>query len=123
MDQTSGPSSGQSGARATLWGQLPDLWQTTTARLSLFYGLIFAAGIITVLGSVYFQSAIYLTNRVDRILHGQAHVLSGYSATALAEHVDDALAVDASHINLYGVFSADGQRLAGNLDVLPPALK
>jgi signal transduction histidine kinase len=102
---------------------LPDLWQTTAARLSLFYGLIFAAGVITVLGMVYFQSAIYLTKRVDRIVHSEAGLLAGYSATNLADQIHYALSVDGSHINLYGLFAADGHQITGNLDALPPTLK
>jgi signal transduction histidine kinase len=102
---------------------LPDLWQTTAARLSLFYGLIFAAGVIAVLGMVYFQSAIYLTDRVDRILHGEARLMASYSSSNLADQIQDALSVDGSHINLYGLFSEDGRRITGNLETLPPTLK
>jgi signal transduction histidine kinase len=102
---------------------LPDLWQTTAARLSLFYGLIFAVGVIAVLGLVYFQSAIYLTDRDDRILHGEARLMAGYSAANLGDQIQDALSVDGSHINLYGLFSPDGRRITGNLETLPPTLK
>jgi signal transduction histidine kinase len=102
---------------------LPDLWRTTPARLSVLYGVIFAAGVIAVLGLVYFQSAIYLTDRVDRILQDRARLLTSYSAPGLAEHIDDALSADPSHINLYAVFTSGGQRIAGNLGALPPSLK
>ena len=102
---------------------MPDIWQTTAARLSLFYGLIFAAGVVAVLGLVYFQSALYLTDRVDRILHGEARLLAGYSGDDLSRQIQDALSVDGSHINLYGLFTRDGQPIIGNLANLPPTLK
>jgi hypothetical protein len=51
-----------------------DVWRTTTARLTVLYGLIFAVGILTLLGVVYWQSALYLNHRVDRILKARADV-------------------------------------------------
>ncbi len=48
--------------------RLSEVWRTTTFRLSLLYGLLFAVGAVALLAMVYLQSAVYLTHRVDGIL-------------------------------------------------------
>ena len=78
---------------------------------------------MAVLGMVYLQSAVYLTRRVDQILDTQAATLSSYSAAELPRHIRETLAIEGSRIDLYALFSRDGQWVAGNLRVLPPRLK
>ena len=49
--------------------QFSALRRTTTFRLTVLYGLLFALGTIALLGMVYVRSTGYLTHRVDGILH------------------------------------------------------
>ena len=55
--------------------QLRELWRTTTFRLTALYGLLFAVGTVALLGMVYLQSAVYQSQRVDRILFPEADSL------------------------------------------------
>src|ERR1700684_1173931 len=53
----------------------PELWRTTTFRLALLYGAVFAAGVVALLGLIYVSAAIYLTHQMDEIVIGQAQAL------------------------------------------------
>src|SRR5882724_10629906 len=55
--------------------QFRELSRTTTFRLTLLYGVVFAAGTIALLWMVYMRSAVYLTSRVDTILNTEADAL------------------------------------------------
>ena len=101
---------------------LREVWRTTTARLTLLYGLIFAVGILTLLGVVYWQSTLYLNHRVDRILKARADVFMEASPADLPKEIAEGLAIDGAQINLYALFSRDGAPLVGNLRGLPPNL-
>ena len=101
---------------------LQEVWRTTTARLTMFYGLIFALGILTLLGVVYWQSALYLNHRVDRILKARAEVFMQSSPADLPREIRQGLAIDGARINLYALFSRDGAPLEGNLRRMPPRL-
>ena len=90
-----------------------EVWRTTTARLTVFYGLIFALGILTLLGVVYWQSARYLNQRIDRILKARADVFMEASPADLPKEIAEGLAIDGAQINLYALFSRDGAPLVG----------
>lgn len=101
---------------------LQEVSRTTTARLTVLYGLIFAVGILTLLGVVYWQSALYLNHRVDRILKARADVFMQASSADLPREIGQGLAIDGAQINVYALFSRDGAPLVGNLHQLPPNL-
>ena len=102
---------------------LQDLWRTSTSRLTLLYGLIFALGILALLGAVYGQSALFLNHRVDRILRARAASFLLASPAELPDRIRQGLALEGGQkINIYALFSRDGAPLAGNLGQLPPRL-
>ena len=103
--------------------RLRQLWRTTTFRLTVLYGLIFAVGAVALLGMVYLQSAVYLTHRVDGILNTEADALARTPAPALSSGIDEALALNGDQTNVFALFSAKGAWIAGNLRALPPALR
>jgi len=101
---------------------LQEVWRTTTARLTALYGLIFALGILTLLGVVYWQSEVYLNQRVDRILKARAEVFLRATPADLPRLIREGLAVDGAQINVYALFSRDGAPLEGNLMRMPANL-
>lgn len=102
---------------------LRELWRTTTFRLTVFFGLVFAVGTIALLGMVYLQSAVYMTRRVDRIMNAQADALARFQPQLLAERIDDALAVNADQTVVFALFTPDGRWIAGNLHAIPVGLQ
>jgi len=98
------------------------LRRTTTFRLTLLYGLLFAFGTIALLGMVYLRSAGYLTQRVDTILNTEADALLHSARPGLRERLAQELRLNGSERNVFGLFTPEGGRLAGNLAALPAAL-
>ncbi|HUO21265.1 MAG TPA: HAMP domain-containing sensor histidine kinase [Caulobacteraceae bacterium] len=101
--------------------RLSELWRTTTARLTLLYGLVFALGVPVLLGAVYLQSSIYLTQRIDIVLQAAADTLERVPRPELPRRIEEAEAINGS-LAVFGLFSADGRWLAGNLTALPAGL-
>jgi signal transduction histidine kinase len=101
---------------------LQEVSRTTTARLTALYGLIFAVGILTLLGVVYWQSALFLNQRVDRILKARAEIFLRATPADLPRLIREGLSVDGAQINVYALFSRDGAPVEGNLRQMPPNL-
>jgi len=102
--------------------QFNALRRTTTFRLTVLYGLLFALATIALLGMVYLRSAGYLTQRVDGILNTEADALVRSPRPGLRERLVEELTLNGSRTNVYGLFTTGGERIAGNLDALPAAL-
>jgi signal transduction histidine kinase len=103
--------------------RLSEISRTTTFRLSVLYGAVFALGALALLGMIYLQSAVYLTRRVDNILNIEADGLTAAPPQAMAQKINEALALNGERRNLFALFSPEGRRIAGDLDALPPGLR
>lgn len=102
--------------------RLHDTWRTTTFRLVLLYGIMFAVGVISLLGVIYYDTESYETRQAKDILNSE---LQNYLATP-GEKIPETFAADiqrdSRHIKIYGLFSLDGHVLSGNAPQLPPGL-
>jgi signal transduction histidine kinase len=95
------------------------LWRTTPFRLTVVYGGVFAAGVVALLWLVYVSAAGYLTRQMDQIVLGQANALSAGSAATLPDRIVLAQSADVRQVNYYGLFSADGVWITGNVRNVP----
>ena len=86
----------------------PELWRTTTFRLTLLYGAVFAAGVVALLGLIYVSAAIYLTHQMDEIVVGQAQALEVASPADLPEKLREVETQDVRSVYFYGLFRPDG---------------
>jgi signal transduction histidine kinase len=100
-----------------------DLWRTTTFRLTLLYGAVFAFGVVALVGVVYWRTADFLNRQADLIVQTEAQALRKVDAQALPGRIALEEARDVRHLSVYGLFSRDGERVAGNAQGLPPNLK
>src|SRR3954470_1078562 len=98
------------------WGEL---WRTTPFRLTLLNGAVFALAVMALMGLIYLQTAGYLARQIDGIVVSEARNLKVGGAERLPERVAQAVATDSRHIGYYGLFSADGVWIAGNVHALP----
>jgi signal transduction histidine kinase len=96
-----------------------ELWRTTPFRLTLMNGAVFALALMGLLGLIYLQTAGYLTRQIDQICVSEAKNLTVGGAERLPERVAQAVATDARHIGYYGLFSAEGIWISGNVRTLP----
>lgn len=99
-----------------------ELRRTTTFRLSILYGALFALGTIALLWMVYVRSVVYMTARVDHIINIQAEALLHSPRPGLRRRLIEDLTLNGDRIIVFGLFSAGGERLAGNLPTFPAEL-
>jgi signal transduction histidine kinase len=98
------------------------LWRTTPFRLTVIYGAVFAVGVAALVVLIYVSAAGYLTQQMDQIVLGQARALSAGRADTLPDRIAQAEAADQRRVNYYGLFSADGVWITGNVHSLPASL-
>lgn len=96
------------------------LWRTTTFRLTLLFGAVFATGIALLLSLVYVQTAGYLTRRVDRTLVAEARLLEKSGPDVIVRRFQQEVVRDP--LNSFGLFSATGERVAGDTSLRPSYL-
>jgi signal transduction histidine kinase len=102
--------------------KVAELSRTVAFRLTLFYSLLFAFCVVMLLGFVYWQTAAEMTRRVDQALLLEKNRLAAVSPGQLPEEVAKSVRRDRRHIYYYGMFSADGHLIAGNIPDFPPEL-
>lgn len=99
-----------------------ELWRTTPFRLTLVNGAVFVLALMALLGLIYQQTAGYMTRQIDGIVVSEARNLVAGGAERLPERVTQAVATDTRHIEYYGLFSAEGIWICGNVRTLPANL-
>ncbi len=100
-----------------------ELWRTTTIRLTLVYGAVFAAGVVALLGLIYWSAAGYLTRQMDLIVLGQARAIQAAPVGGLPERVRQSRAQDVRNVDFVGLYSPSGAWIAGNVPRLPPGAR
>lgn len=99
-----------------------EVWRTSTFRLTILYGLLFAVGTVALLAMVYVRSAVYLTHRVDDILAAEASAQMSEAPERLKPTINAALVINGRN-SVLAVFAPDGTRETGNLVALPKGLQ
>jgi signal transduction histidine kinase len=102
--------------------RLPDFARTTTFRWTLGVTGAFVLCTLLLFGFVYWQTAAYMTSRVDGLLTEELRVIAADPPELRLETIDNRLRQDPRRIRFAGLFGADGDRIAGNVETLPPGL-
>ena len=84
---------------------------------------IVAAFIVALLGFVYLKTEDDLTMRSDRVIASQIGVLAELSPERRQDAINEHLKQDPGRVQLAGLFDANGRRIAGNMESLPPGLR
>jgi signal transduction histidine kinase len=100
--------------------RLPEFSRTTTFRWTLVVSGAFALYTILMFGFVYWKTTGELTGRIDGIATRAADIIAAAAPENRIAAIDERLRIE---VWLVGLFSADGQRIAGNLQSLPRQLK
>jgi signal transduction histidine kinase len=103
--------------------QWPEFTRSTTLRWTVLVAGIFAAFTIALLGFVYLKTKHDLTIRADRVIALQMDRLLALAADQRRDSIDEELRQDPARVRLVGLFGAGGDRIAGNVESLPPDLK
>jgi signal transduction histidine kinase len=102
---------------------LSEFARSTTLRRTLLVAGLFGAFIVALLGFIYLKTKADLTERSDHLIASQMSVLAHASPQRRLDGIHERLEQDPDRIRLVGLFGADGHRIAGNLESLPPNLE
>jgi signal transduction histidine kinase len=97
--------------------------RSTTFRWTLAVAGVFAILVIVLFGFIYWQTDQYLIARSDRMIVNQLDVIAALPSEQRLRAIDQDLKQDSRGVHYAGLFGADGRRINGNLDELPPELK
>jgi len=92
-----------------------DIRNTSTFRLTVAFGLVFAVGVTVLLGLIYVLSAQQLIHRSDRILRREVSMLAALPPDMLADGIRNQITHMPTRINFFGLRAADGTPIAGNI--------
>src|ERR1700731_763300 len=103
--------------------QLPEFTRSTTLRWTALVAAIFVAFTAALLGFVYLKTKHDLTMRFDRVISLQMGVLADLSPGQIPDAINEGLRQDPARVRLVGLFGANGERIAGNVERQPSDLK
>jgi len=72
---------------------------------------------------VYWQTSVYMTAKVDQLISDHAEALAGATPEQQPQAVNDYLREDPRRVKLAGLFDANGKRVIGNIENIPPGLR
>lgn len=97
--------------------------RSNTFRWALAVAGVFAVFVIVLFGFIYWQTDQYLIARSDRMIATQLNVIAALPGERQLNAIDVHLMQDSRGVQYAGLFGADGHRITGNLEMLPPELK
>ena len=96
--------------------------RSNTFQWALAVAGVFAVFVIVLFGFIYWQTDQYLIARSDRMIASQLNGIAGLPNERRLEWINEHLEQDSRGVQYAGLFGADGRKLAGNLERLPPEL-
>ena len=101
----------------------PQFMRSNTFHWALMVAGVFAIFVIVLFGFIYWKIDDYLTARSDRVITVELDGIAGLSPERRLEAIDERLRQDPRGVQLAAIFAADGHRIIGNLESLPPGLQ
>ena len=101
----------------------PQFIRSNTFHWALAVAGVFAVFVIVLFGFIYWKIDDYLVARSDRDDRASTRLHRGLPADRRLDAIDEHLKQDSRGVQYAGLFGADGRRIAGNLERLPPELK
>jgi signal transduction histidine kinase len=97
--------------------------RSNTFQWALAVAGVFAVFVIVLFGFIYWQTDQYLIARSDRMIAAQLNVIAVLPSERRLDAISEHLKQDSRGVQYAGLFGADGQKITGNLERLPPELK
>jgi signal transduction histidine kinase len=101
----------------------PQFMRSNTFHWAFMVAGVFAVFIIVLFGFIYWKIDDYLTARSDRVITAQLDGIAALPPERRLEAIDERLRQDPRGVQLAAIFAADGHRISGNLESLPPDLR
>jgi signal transduction histidine kinase len=102
--------------------RLPEFTRTTTFRWTLLISSAFALAIFASFAFVYIQAIYDILARIDAAVSQEANIIAGETPEQRLKSVEERMRQDPRRVKPIALFSADGRRLAGNIESLPADL-
>lgn len=102
--------------------RLPDFLRSSTFRLAATFAAIFSISAAFLFAFIYWQTALFETERVDHFIVNDAQVLAGEPIDQIKQTVSVRVLGDLHRITFAGLFDSKGERIAGNLASPPQDL-
>ena len=102
---------------------LPDFIRTTTFRWTLAVAGMFAVYIVLLFAGVYWRTERYLIERSDAVITMQVQTFAAATPEMRLAAIEEFLRQDPRMVQYAGLFTAEGHRIAGNLESLPTDLQ
>lgn len=99
--------------------KFPDFVRTTTFRWT---SIAFAGCIVLFSAFVYWGAAATMRASMDATITDASQIIAAQTPERRLDAIEDRLNTDPRRVKLAGLFGADGRRIAGNIDSLPPRL-
>jgi signal transduction histidine kinase len=100
----------------------PEFTRTTTFRWTLVISAAFALAIFISFGFVYVEAINDILARINAAVTHEADAIAREPAERRLQAIEERIRQDPRRVKPTGLFAADGTRLAGNIESLPPAL-
>jgi signal transduction histidine kinase len=97
----------------------PDFIRTTTFR---WISIAFAVCILLFSAFVYWEAATTMRASMDANITDESLIIAADTPDRRLNAIEDRLSADPRRVKLAGLFGADGRRLTGNIESLPPEL-
>ena len=97
--------------------------RSNTFQWALAVAGVFAIFVIVLFGFIYWQADQYLIARSDKMIGSQLNFIAGLPGERRLDAINDHLKQDSRGVQYAGLFSADGRKIAGNLERFPPDLQ
>ena len=101
----------------------PQFMRSNTFHWAFMLAGVFAVFIIVLFGFIYWKIDDYLIARSDRVITAQLDGIAALPPERRLQAIDERLRQDPRGVQLAAIFAADGHRLNGNLESLPPDLR
>jgi signal transduction histidine kinase len=108
--------------KALFFVRLPEFTRSTTFRWTLAVSGAFIACILLMFGFILAQAYSNLTADVDALITEVANTIASHEPQQRIFGLDQYLRADPNRVKLGGLFDAEGNRIAGNIETLPSAL-
>ncbi|WP_349984916.1 sensor histidine kinase [Stenotrophomonas sp. WHRI 8082] len=103
--------------------RLTEGWRSSSSRLLGLYCMLFIAWSSVLLGVMYWRVSDYLDGLAESALLQRAHLFQRFQGQMLDEALSDSLRYDIHGTYAYGVFTPQGEHLAGPLLALPHGIE
>jgi signal transduction histidine kinase len=97
--------------------------RSNTFRWALVVAGVFAVFVMVLFGFIYWQTDQYLIARSDKMIESELNFIVGLPGEHRLDAIKDHLKQDSRGVQYAGLFSADGRKIAGNLERFPPDLQ